>query len=142
MNEDGRKFLNCLWFAEVALDALVGFGFRGSFLGGLSVLGFDHFLFRGGQRRHWRKRNRAYVGTLSGGSACDLRFMLRTLFRSFITLFWLRPWTYTQRPLLVRRDYRNAGMHRTYDLPLRFRVDPIRKFGHRRINAPPEGDTL
>ena len=65
-------------------------------------------------------------------------------FRSFMarSFFWLRPWTYTQRPLLVGRDYRDAGMHRTYDLALRIRVDPAREFGQGFIDAPPKGGTV
>ena len=53
---------------------------------------------------------------------------------------WAR--TYTQRPLLVGRDYRDTGMHRTYDLALRVGVDPVREFGQLFINAPPEGDAV
>jgi hypothetical protein len=144
VNEDGPEIVNCRWLAEAVLDAVGVCGLRGSFVGCLSVLGLHPFLFRGGQRQHSRKRKRACVGTLIGGLFGDRRFILRTLFRSFVAqgFFWLRPWTYTQGPLFVGRDYRDAGMHRTYDLALRVRVDPAREFGQRFIDPPPKGDAV
>ena len=54
----------------------------------------------------------------------------------------MRAWAYTQRPLLVGGDYRDTGMHRTYDLALRFGVDPVRKLGQLFINPPPEGEAV
>jgi hypothetical protein len=60
------------------------------------------------------------------------RFALGALFRSVVgrSFFYLmRGRAYTQRPLLVGGDYRDTGMHRTYDLALRFGVDPVRKLG-------------
>jgi hypothetical protein len=33
-------------------------------------------------------------------------------------------------------------MHRTYDLALRVRVDPVSEFGQRLINAPPKGHAV
>jgi hypothetical protein len=47
-----------------------------------------------------------------------------------------------QCPLLVGGDYRDTGMHRTYDLALRFGVDPVRKLGQLFINPPPEGEAV
>jgi hypothetical protein len=88
VNENGREFLNCRWLAEAALDALAVFCLRGSFLGYLSVLGLHPFLFRRGQRRDTRKRERACIG-----STADRRFVLRRLFRSFVaqSFFWRWP---------------------------------------------------
>jgi hypothetical protein len=74
VSENGREFLNCRWLAEAALDSLAVFG--SGFLGYLSVLGLHPFVFRRGQRRETRKRERACIGT------ADRRFVLRTLFRS------------------------------------------------------------
>jgi hypothetical protein len=54
----------------------------------------------------------------------------------------MRGWAYTQRPLLVGGDYRDTGMHRTYDVALRFGVDPVRKLGQLFINPPPEGEAV
>jgi hypothetical protein len=47
-----------------------------------------------------------------------------------------------EAPVARWGDYRDTGMHRAYDLALRFGVDPVRKLGQRFINPPPEGDAV
>jgi hypothetical protein len=48
----------------------------------------------------------------------------------------------TQRSLLIGSDYWDAGMHRAYDVAVRFGVDPVCKPSQLFINPPPEAEAV